>query len=338
VIFKIPHKLSVLFFTLLGVGLLAVGVRAITLYISKPPSAQLQSFSVAYQDPLTTSGISPADILVIGGSSLISCQTLGLVCGDPASGGPVDDLASLSFGWDFIPMDLPLVQFSVAPGTLGSSGSAVSWESGCSPPEAQADVFESSLDGTNFQDLDGDGQACDPSNAGYGLGLKERPSSDNLDALAQDPCSFIDLDCDSHPDQPLFFTLASGSPSLAYLGATSADILVSGFGYTPLIWANGERDLDLVVGDQIDALCIRENGNGIYDPGDLLLFSLAAGSPTLAAMDFSAADLLTSGKQVTYEASLLGLGSGPGEDLDALTCNFEFEKPSYQVFFPLITR
>jgi len=333
-----PHEIRAPLLVVLGLGLLAVSAIALPLLSTPPPEAQAQSFSVAYMDPHTASGISPADVLGIGGSPLIACPMLGLLCGDPTSGGPADDIASLSFGWDFIPMDLPPVQFSVTPGTLGASGSAVNLEANCTPPEAQADVFESAMDETNVQDLDGDGKSCNPTNVGYGLILDEIPTSNNVDALAQDPCKFVDLDCDSRLDQPVFFTLAPGSPSLSYFGVTPADILISGIGFTPLVWANGVSDLYLDSSDTIDAICIWENGNGVYDPKDLLLFSLGSGSPTLTSKNFSPADLLVSGRQVAYEASVLGLDSGPNEDLDALTCSFAFERYFNHLYLPLITR
>jgi hypothetical protein len=335
---KKPHRIRAPLLVVLGLGLLAVGAYALPLFISQPPEAQLQSFSVAHADPLTSSGINPADIMGIGSISLIPCTELGLLCGDPTSAVPADDISSLSYGWDFILENLPPVQFSVAPGTQGIAGSSVNQEANCTPPEPQADVFESFLDGTNVQDLDGDGVACDPANNGYGLILDEFPVSDNVDALAHDPCQTVDLDCDSRPDQPVFFTLAPGSPSLAYLGVTSADILVAGIGgYTPMVWADGVGDLSLDSADVIDALCIWEDGSGLYEPGrDILVFSLAAGSPTLAANSLSAADLLARGDKLVYPASALGLGDSPGEDIDALTCAFEL--PVFTIYLPKVMK
>ena len=335
---KKPHRIRAPLLVVLGLGLLAIGAYALPLFTTQPPEVQLQSFSVAFTDPHTSSGITPSDILGIGGSSLIPCTELGLLCGDPKSAVPADDIVALSYGWDFVLKNLPPVQFSVAPGTLGVAGTAVNQEANCTPPEPQADVFESTLDGTNIQNLDGDGQACNPFNNGYGLTLQEVPISNNVDALAHDPCETIDLDCDSRPDQPVFFALAPGSPSLAYLGVTSADILIAGIGgYTPLVWADGVVDLSLDSADVIDALCIWENGSGVYEPGvDILVFSLAAGSPTLAANNLSAADLLARGDKVVYPASAIGLGSDPSEDIDALTCTFDL--PVYTIYLPLILK
>jgi hypothetical protein len=281
------------------------------------PEVQTQSFSVARGGPLTTIGIHPADILGIGGLPLIPCEHLGLLCTDPASGAQ-DDLQALSYGWDFGGL-LPPLQFSVGVGTQGAPGTAVAAEAGCQPPEPQADAFETALDGSNGQDLDGDGVACS-GNAGYGLVLSEGVVSDEVDGLARDPCQFVDLDCDGRPENPIYLVLAPGSPTLDILGATAADILVTGIEYVPLVWAEGSADLGLDPGDAIDALCLRENGSGTFDAGDQVVFSLAPGSPTLASMGASPADLLVPGEpRVTAAAGALGLRAA--DNVDALACS-----------------
>jgi hypothetical protein len=295
-----------------------------------PAEPQGQSFSVS-SGPLIASGVGPADIMILGGSPLISCPSLGLLCDSPSSSAK-DQLNGLSYGWDFVFTGLPALQFSVAAGSQGAAGTAVRVEANCTPAEAQADVFESATNKSNIQDLDGNGVACG-GNSGLGLGLTEGTSGDNLSNLDRDPCQFVDLNCDGTLEQPVFFTLASGSPSLAMASATPADILMTIGGVAPMIWARGTADLGLRAGDTIDALCIREDGSGIYDSGDEVLFSLAPASPTLTALKIGPADLLRPEPlQVAYSAGLLGLQ--PTDNLDALACSYNASR----LFVPLIRR
>jgi hypothetical protein len=296
-----------------------------------PPEVQGQSFSIATGDPLNGLGVNPADLMV-NGVPLILCFDMGLLCRD-LNTGTYDDIQGVSFGWDFDSSGLPLLQFSVDAGSRGLPGTAVRVEADCSPAEPQADVFETALDGANEQDLDGDGQACG-SNNGLGIALSEGSSSDNVDTLERDPCLFADLNCDGLPDDPIFLTLAGDSPSLDLMGATGADILLAGIEFVPTIWAAGSTDLGLVAGDQIDALCVYENGNAEYDDGDRVLFSLAPGSPSLASLPAGPADLLQPAPlRVLYPASALGLEAT--DNVDALNCE---ALTIYNRFLPLVLK
>lgn len=281
-----------------------------------PPTVQGQSFSIREGDPFTLTGVHPADILSAGGYVLIPCFNLGLLCGDDT--GAKDELNALSFGVDFIASDLPPLQFSVALGSQGLAGTAVRSEANCTPSENQTDAFETPLDGTNLQDLDGDGVPCG-SNQGFALGLTEGATPDHVDALERDPCQYVDVECDGELDQGIFLTLSPGSPTLSLLGADAADILLAGVEFLPVIWADGLTDLGLLSGDVLDALCVYENGNGVYDAGDQVMFSLAPGSPTLNALSASPADLFSPAPvSIVYSASQLGLETT--DDVDALVC------------------
>jgi hypothetical protein len=296
-----------------------------------PPEVQGQSFTVTGDSPLAASGIGPADVLAAGGIPVIPCSGLGLLCTDPVTGAN-DEIASLSYGWDFVATDLPPVQFSVDQGSRGAAGTAVRIEAYCVPAQPQADVFGTSLDRSNEQVLDGDGAACG-SNGGYGLGLTEGTPSDNLGNLDRDPCQFVDLNCDGTPENPVFFTLAPGSPSLGLVGAASADILHTSGGSVPVIWAAGAADLGLRSSDVIDALCVREDGNGVYGPEDEVLFSLAPGSPTLIKLSAGPADLLRPHPpRVIYTAAWLGLEAT--DNVNALLCAFQTSR----LWLPLIKR
>jgi hypothetical protein len=239
----------------------------------------------------------------------------------------------LSYGNDFTTSDLPPFQFSVAPGSLGLPGTAVRVEADCIPAEAHADVFEAALDGQNQQDLDGDGAPCS-SNGGYGLDLNEASGGDDLDEIARDPCVFVDVNCDGDPEEPLFVTLAPGSPTLLELNAIPADVLLTGSQFAPEVYASGVNDLGLQAGDVIDGLCVRENGDGGYGSGDLIMFSLTAGSPSLAAWQVSAADLLTPRNQFRYRAAALGLQDT--DDIDGLHCSAALSL--YAIQLPIILK
>ncbi len=294
------------------------------------PEAQRASFTASDGSPLVATGVSPADILIAGPVPAIWCGDLGLRCTPSLLDEPNDEIGGLSYGWDFYRPGSP-VQFSVAAGAQGLPGTAVHAEANCRPAEPEADVYEGHLDGINRQLLDGDGLPC-AGNSGPGLGLAEVPASDDLGALAGDPCLTVDLDCDGAPEGPVYFTLAAGSPSLGLLGAGSADILAASKSFGPVTWAAGSA-LGLVPGDAIDALCLREDGDGRYGPGDRVVFSLAPGSPTLARLGASPADLLVPGvPSVVVSARALGLA--PTDDVDGLACAFDL----FWRYLPLVLK
>ena len=257
-------------------------------------------------------------------SGHISCSSLGLAVDgcDDGSDGDQDDIDALSFGLDFASgsgfadRDAALA-FSVAPGSTGLPGSAVAAQAACSPSQPQADEFSSPLDGTNAIVFDGDGQdsGC-PS--GPSLGLTELPSSDDLNALTELSPEVVDQDGDGQLNDAVFFSLAAGSPSLAIFGRSAADILWT-IGFQPGVYASA-ADLGLLPEDDIDAMCLRDTGLGPrYDSEtDVLLFSLAAGSPSLAEIGARPSDLLIPGPEVEIQGGRLGLRVA--DDLNALKC------------------
>jgi hypothetical protein len=340
-----PPRQKELVRTVLGGGLavllllgLVRGSQGIPVAYTPPAAVQSYSFSVARDNPATAAGLHPADILSVGGVPLIPCANLGLLCTDTATGA-VDDITALAYGYDFAPDGLPHAQFSVNSGSQGADGTAVHTEGGCTPAQALADVFASQMDKNNEQDLDGDGVAC-AGNSGFGLGLSEAAAGDNLDALERDPCATVDLNCDGLPEEPVYLTLAAASPSLALVGASAADILSTGPDYGLLVWASA-ADLGLSNGDSIDALCLNENGNGLFDSGDQLLFSLAGASPTLTRLAAGAADLLSAGPQVVTSAAMLGLAAS--DDVDAALCTaayatFGAAPPAIKLYLPSVHR
>ena len=158
------------------------------------------------------------------------------------------------------------------------------------------------------------------------FGLVEGPASDDLNALNEQPPSFVDADRDGTLDYPVFFSLAADSPTLLTLGRSAADILWT-VGSQPGVYASAGT-LGLQSEDDIDALCLADLGDlrARYDPEvDTMVFSLAPGSPTLAALGASAADLLGPGPRVFVSAANLGLQDS--DDLNAMKCPSELAPP-----------
>lgn len=303
--------------------------RAPTRLTAPPPEAQAYSFSVARNSPAAALGFHPADILGAAGFVLIPCENLGLVC--TGGDGVQDDITAMSYKQDFGEPGLPPVQFSVAAGTAGVAGSAVAAEAGCTPAQAHSDVFQTDLKGSNAQDLDGDGLAC-AGNAGLPLDMVENPVPSEVDALDGDPCASVDLDCNGTPDEGILLALAVNSPTLASIGASTGDILRSAGVDLPDIWAT-RAQLGLKVGDAIDGLCVRENGDGVYGEGDLILLSLAPGSASLGTL--KPGDLLRPAPlRLAYAASKAGLSEA--DNLDAMVCNSD--AAFIDVYMPLIDR
>jgi len=196
----------------------------------------------------------------------VTLAAMGLVSGDLP--------ASLSYGIDIIPGGRFF--FSVDRGTSGIAGMF--------PPDVnteqssgnEADVYKSYFPPSNTLVLDGNGAGGSPTPKG--LGLDETGSSiDDIEGVEMCGPAAVDPNADGVLDQPIYFTLASGSPTLATLGAAPRDVLRSRVGASgaPTIWKTGAQ-LGLVSGDVIDALAT--DGTTVY-------FSLAPGSPTLLGPD-----------------------------------------------------
>ena len=197
----------------------------------------------------------------------VTLADMGLVAGDLP--------ASVSYGIDAIPAGRFF--FSVDRNTTGVSG-------GDFPPDVyterssgnEADVYKSYFPPNSTLVLDGNGAGGSP--APKGLGLDETGSSiDDIEGVEMCGPAAVDANGDGVLELPIYFTLATGSPSLATLGATPRDVLRSrtGASGSPTIWKTGAQ-LGLVSGDLIDALAT--NGTTVY-------FSLAPGSPTLLGPD-----------------------------------------------------
>ena len=292
----------------------------------------LPSFSVAQGSPRH---LRPANVLALAPAAAepglqapyvrLACAALGLSADgcDDGSDGDQDDIDALSYG-DDVANGGP-VFFSVGPGAQGRPGTGVEGQRLCPGLEAEPepDVFSSSLGHANALLLDGNGPigSCTPA---FPLGFVEGFNvRDDLDALdARDP-STVDGDGDGVPEGTVYLSLDAASPTLGQLGFSDADILKTSGSDTPSLYASAAA-LGLGPGDDLDALCLGESGDGVLGEGDTLYFSLAAGSPSLAGAGAGPGDLLAAGPlRVVARAAALGLA--PEDDVDAIACEAALE-------------
>ncbi len=252
----------------------------------------------------------------------LSRSGLGLQAGD--------DIDALSFGTDGIDAaGQTTIAFSVSPGSDGLPNTGVAQQAALGREEGAE--FVTVLNETN--------QTLVPADA-----IVPLPDTDDLDSLTDYPPSVVDLDEDGDAENPVFFSLAAGSPTLVTLGASPGDLLVSLNGVVS-VFANAAA-LGLSATDDLDALCLMKSGlpgtvlragsvaSAVPAPGALIfdaaLFSLAPGSPRLAGQGHTAGDvfitnfsnsrpnLVNTPLALYADASDLGLLAG--DDLDAMKC------------------
>lgn len=241
-----------------------------------------------------------------------------------------DDIDAISYGVDGI--DEPgatTLGFSVHPASAGAAGTGVAQQAALGTQEGAE--FVSHVDSTNQLLVDPDL-------------LVPVPATDDVDALVDYPASVVDTNGDGTPENPVFLSLAPGSPTLATLGASPADVLVS-VGGVISIFATA-ASFGAQPGDDLDAMCLMKASwpNTTLRPGstaadvpppggllfDAMLFSLAPGSPTLAAQGHGPADLFLTNfsnsrpnlatTPLALYADAAELGLLQGDDLDALKC------------------
>jgi hypothetical protein len=289
-----PHRETVIAF--LAMALLAAAPRnalpALPFMTTAPGSSAACG---AVQPTLCLPGANvfttypPASPITLGASG----AGLGLQAGDV-----INALSSRDELWDF--GGDTRIRFSVRSGALGVAGVPPDVASEAAAGEAHADIFDAGTFASpqpNVRLVDGDGQ---PAGAAPALGLAE--PGDELSALATGRLGFqAYADC---------FSLAPGSPTLTALGANAATILTDG---PPVQILRTHLQLGLDASDVIDALSVSPTGN--------MLYSLAAGSPTLSAIGAGPGDILRyddgiPAATVAIPANAIGLA--PGDDLDAL--------------------
>jgi hypothetical protein len=257
----------------------------------------------------------------------LACQDLGLSADgcDDGGDGDQDDLDAFSFGDDLAGDGPGVIEFSVSPDAQGAAGTDVRGQVMCPPaqpglsPEAEPDIFRSTLDGSNLHLFDGNGPVGSCASA-FPLGLTEAATArDDLDALDMSDATTVDTNGDGVPESPVYFSLDAGSPSLSTLGASAADVLVTSGGAAPEAYATAAA-LGLQAGDDLDGLCLADN-DATFGAADTLRFSLAPGSSTLAAIGAGPGDVLAPGSPPAVATSALSLGLLAGDDADAMDCS-----------------
>ncbi|MED5263240.1 MAG: DUF6073 family protein [Myxococcota bacterium] len=249
-----------------------------------------------------------------------------------------DDMNALSFGTDIIddPDHTGGLAFSVDPTAIGKPSSGVFQES--STDTEQGAEFITYVDANNLLLIKDNLLVPVPGPA---------PSADDLDALNNFPASAVDFGGDGIPELPVFYSLAPLSPTLIALAASAADVLVTtGAGAVASVFASA-ADIGLQVGDDIDAMCLMKSAypSPVLRPGpggasqmppigpllsDFMIFSLAAGSPTLASLPASPGDLFVTNfsnsmpgfaaQPLQVYASADDIGLIDSDELNALKC------------------
>jgi hypothetical protein len=255
----------------------------------------------------------PADILAEPGTAGAPCGAGGpdvcipcaaltrpVSCAAGGGAGPPanDDVSALSFAAE-PPGDSFF--FSVDTDAAGCPGTGVAGEASTGHPDGDEFLSEPVADA---DDCSGENALLFP---GLALGFTEG-------AAGEPPNDDDDLDALSWPgDGQPYFTLAAGSPTLAALPADPSDILT-----TPALGDGPEVAIDnallgLLPADAIDGICI------FGEPAlSTVWFSLAPGSPSLAAGSFSPGDVLIAGPVLAVTTGQIGLLET--DNLDAMKC------------------
>lgn len=273
---------------------------------ASPTPLQVPFFSLTANNP---SGLDPADILRPGAIPIITCTQLGLDCdGVDAEGPPVqDDLDGLTFANE--KQGGQIVFFSTDSQSAGIEGSGTHSQSNlalqCHEEGNEYSEFPIGVGGDNIVFFPA------PALGLHATACPDQPDDDDdMDALAWGGFA-------PGPNDDIYFSLAPGSPTLALLGASPADILITRIGESPSIYRSA-ASLGLQLTDNIDGVCLfRELDVEVF------LISLSRGSPTLATISGSPDDLLIDGSEVALPI-VFKHGSKYGllatDNLDAVKC------------------
>ena len=322
--------------------------------------------TVGVADPWTADAIGAGDILTVGEAGFRVLNPLVAAGTAVRPGVLVDetgllglgavgaDIDALSFGSD----DGSTFVFSVNEGAIGCapaipatvclqpSGVYLEGYCPCAPvgPVCMGAPSTCQAAGDVFEALAGGGNALLHDEAQFGLvdaAAAAPPVDDDIDALDLDTTSSDLVDVNAR----IYFSLDAATAA-AY-GFSGADILVIDACSTagPRVYASAQRLALLPLLDDVDALALYDDGDGIFEPAvDKIYFSLRAGSATLGNLDcatgqgISEGDILTTRYQggcvpafpalcpagspcnpaIAVRHSDLGLFVNPPDDLDAL--------------------
>ena len=283
--------------------------------------AQAQSYSVDASGFTATlvvaggAGALPDDIFFpkAGAPPVLPIPSTGF----PGS-GPAVEVDALSYGRPLSHFSATApAHFSVDFAAISAAGTASGIEfSNPSGSEASSDVFFSSYTSTNSLVFDGNGLATGSNPAVPALALAEPVSQPPPPGTPPIPPTFDDLDgLDLRSPTPLlasptgviYFSLdaATAAGGVYGAGVSAADVFIGigssgpvydgpGAGPTPPASPGGVPQpyaAELLLGfptpgNDIDAVVVYDNGDGIYTSGlDIVVFSLAPGSSYLGTLD-----------------------------------------------------
>ena len=280
------------------IGAIVMGISAMVLASPDPDTFSIDAISPSPNDP--------ADLLNPGIVVQVPKANIGLTVGD--------ELDALTSGNDAVQWN-NIVFFSVCRGSQGIPGPL-------SPLDVNGQAILNQQAGDIFVTTNAAGTGVVPQGINllfnnqsfYGeislispLVNNAGSPQDNLDANSFEE---FDLDGDQVTDRPTFFSLGAGSASLG--GGSAADILISPAGSGAFNVFAAAAQMGLVTDDDLDALALLDlDQNGTVSPGDMALFSLAPGSPTLVGSGASSADVFLTTfngtSAVRYTAASLGL-------------------------------
>jgi len=265
------------------------------------PAADGVSFSA--DNPSPTLGVVGTD----GGAILVPTPPAPALGPLPvpsifASGGAgglglsgIAEVDALSYGADVFTWKHVVWYFSVdrsASGLAAVPGPSVTTEGSLGAREASADVFKAAgvmplippgPPGTNVGVLDGDGLvgASGFVYPGVGLNAEPNPGGDNLDAL-----DYSDKGSPG-PRYPIYFSVDPATA--AANGFQPGDVLMTGSaGGPPALYAPAAQlGLDAAGAgtDDLDALVLIDDGDGVFSTTDFLLYSVTPGSAIVGTLD-----------------------------------------------------
>lgn len=299
-----------------------VGALGIALQLTMVQSSNAQNFSVESGSVDTAFGFPPGDdILMPGPIPVLAGGT-----------GGATDVNGFSYGRHTAFEDPPIaIDFSVDSGSVGTAASDVGLEWAAGPPAFGAgnvnyDVFRSGLGGTNVQVHDGDGVGL---GAASPLGMFEPQTVVSPSGFGSGVDGYDNRPGPGGAGSSIYWTWDSTlglGPS-----ASGADILVTTLpapGYVPagVPYALAGA-LGLAASDNIDALEVWDIGAspGVYDAGDIVLFSLDPGSLVgLGAYGATPADILISAGAGGFTGVFIpeaALGLVGGDNVTAISVN-----------------
>jgi hypothetical protein len=316
---------------------------AVVCGIAAEQIAWAQSFSLDSISPEVQQGTYRADDILIPGIG--APPVLSPILGFNGAGAVNLEMDDFSYGRPLSHFSKTApAYFSVDLGAFGVAGTAVSVEfNAAGGSEASSDVFFSAYTGGNTLLYDGNGLATAPNPAAPPLGVSEPvtfgppvppiPPSLVGDIDGLDLRSVVFGPVPGSPTGVIYFSLLTSSLSSGVYGPGlgGADVFVApgvpGYSLpaapnTPPLSPAGvsqpyATEIALgfappIIGNDIDALVVFDNGDNIYQPGiDIVLFSLRNNSPYLSILDPITGSAISPGDILIDGASAVVLLGSP---------------------------